>query len=106
LKAYDSFTRAAWIEAVPIVWFNNESYTIALLLKGRSGGASTKHLYRSGASSTDDHDTAWHTLVATWRPSARAVIVAAILATSSARTRDGYSAESCRLTAPLTAMPP
>ena len=81
------------------MWFNNESYTIALLLKGRSGGASTKHLYRSGASSTDDHilwlasgvtpnlrhdsntgtvtitssvsitnDTAWHTLVATWRP--------------------------------------
>ena len=72
---------------------------IALLLKGRSGGASTKHLYRSGVSSTDDHilwlasgvtpnlrhdsntgtvtitssvsvtnDTAWHTLVATWRP--------------------------------------
>ena len=68
------------------------------LLKGRSGGASTKHLYRSGTSSTDDHilwlasgvppnlrhdsntgtvtitssvstnDTAWHTLVATWRP--------------------------------------
>ena len=27
----------------------------ALLLKGRSGGASTKHLYRSGVSSTDDH---------------------------------------------------
>ena len=25
------------------------------LLKGRSGGASTKHLYRSGTSSTDDH---------------------------------------------------
>ena len=39
----------------PIVFFNNESYTIALLLKGRSGGASTKHLYRSGVSSTDDH---------------------------------------------------
>ena len=41
--------------SLPIVFFNNESYTIALLLKGRSGGASTKHLYRSGASSTDDH---------------------------------------------------
>ena len=85
--------------SLPIVFFNNESYTIALLLKGRSGGASTKHLYRSGVSSTDDHilwlasgvtpnlrhdsntgtvtitssvsvtnDTAWHTLVATWRP--------------------------------------
>ena len=84
--------------SLPIVFFNNESYTIALLLKGRSGGASTKHLYRSGVSSTDDHilwlgsgvtpnlrhdsnagtvtitssvsvtnDTAWHTLVATWR---------------------------------------
>jgi hypothetical protein len=26
----------------------NEPYTIALLIKGRSGGASTKHLYRSG----------------------------------------------------------
>ena len=85
--------------SLPIVFFNNESYTIALLLKGRSGGASTKHLYRSGVSSTDDHilwlasgvtpnlrhdsdtgtvtitssvsvtnDTAWHALVATWRP--------------------------------------
>ena len=84
--------------SLPIVFFNNESYTIALLLKGRSGGASTKHLYRSGASSTDDHilwlasgvtpnlrhdsntgtvtitssvsitnDTAWHTIVTTWR---------------------------------------
>ena len=80
-------------------WEQNEPYTIALLIKGRSGGASTKHLYRSGVSSTDDHilwlasgvtpnlrhdsntgtvtitssvavtnDTAWHTLVATWRP--------------------------------------
>ena len=33
----------------------NEPYTIALLIKGRSGGASTKHLYRSGTSSTADH---------------------------------------------------
>jgi hypothetical protein len=33
----------------------NEPYTIALLIKGRSGGASTKHLYRSGSSSTGDH---------------------------------------------------
>ena len=41
--------------SLPIAFFNNESYTIALLLKGRSGGASTKHLYRSGVSSTDDH---------------------------------------------------
>jgi hypothetical protein len=32
--------------SLPIVFLNNESYTIALLLKGRSGGASTKHLYR------------------------------------------------------------
>jgi hypothetical protein len=45
--------------SLPIVWFNNESYSIALLLKGRSGGASTKHLYRSGASSTDDHSYGW-----------------------------------------------
>ena len=84
---------------IPVSWSGNESYSIALLIKGRSGGASTKHLYRSGVSSTDDHilwlasgvtpnlrhdsntgtvtitssvsvtnDTAWHTLVATWRP--------------------------------------
>ena len=33
-------------------WEQNEPYTIALLIKGRSGGASTKHLYRSGTSST------------------------------------------------------
>ena len=83
---------------IPVSWGENESYSIALLLKGRSGGASTKHLYRSGASSTDDHmmwlasgttpnarhdsntgtvtitssvsitnDTAWHTIVTTWR---------------------------------------
>ena len=36
-------------------WEKNEPYTIALLIKGRSGGASTKHLYRSGSSSTGDH---------------------------------------------------
>jgi hypothetical protein len=36
-------------------WEQNESYTIALLIKGRSGGASTKHLYRSGTLSTGDH---------------------------------------------------
>ena len=36
-------------------WEQNECYTIALLLKGRSGGAGTKHLYRSGSSSTADH---------------------------------------------------
>ena len=36
-------------------WEQNESYTIALLIKGRSGGASTRHLYRSGTSSTGDH---------------------------------------------------
>ena len=36
-------------------WEQNEPYTIALLIKGRSGGASTKHLYRSGTSSTADH---------------------------------------------------
>jgi hypothetical protein len=36
-------------------WEQNEPYTIDLLLKGRSGGASTKHLYRSGTSSTADH---------------------------------------------------
>jgi hypothetical protein len=36
-------------------WEQNEPYTIALLIKGRSGGASTKHLYRSGSSSTGNH---------------------------------------------------
>ena len=36
-------------------WAQNEPYTIALLIKGRSGGASTKRLYRSGSSSTGDH---------------------------------------------------
>ena len=36
-------------------WEQNEPYTIALLIKGRSGGTSTKHLYRSGTSSTGDH---------------------------------------------------
>ena len=36
-------------------WKQNEPYTIALLIKGRSGGASIKHLYRSGTSSTGDH---------------------------------------------------
>jgi len=36
-------------------WEQNGPYTIALLIKGRSGGASTKHLYRSGSSSTGNH---------------------------------------------------
>jgi hypothetical protein len=36
-------------------WEHDEPYTIALLIKGRSGGASTKHLYRSGTSRTGDH---------------------------------------------------
>jgi len=36
-------------------WEQNEPYTIALLIKGRSGGTGTKHLYRSGSSSTADH---------------------------------------------------
>jgi hypothetical protein len=36
-------------------WEQNEPYRIPLLIKGRSGGASTKHLYRSGISSTADH---------------------------------------------------
>jgi len=36
-------------------WEQNEPYTIALLIKGRSGGAGTKHLYRSGSSSSGDH---------------------------------------------------
>jgi hypothetical protein len=39
----------------PASWAANEPYTIALLIKGRSGGAGTKHLYRSGSSSTADH---------------------------------------------------
>jgi hypothetical protein len=36
-------------------WEQDEPYTIALLIKGRSGGASTKHLYRSGSASTGNH---------------------------------------------------
>jgi hypothetical protein len=36
-------------------WEQDEPYTIALLIKGRSGGTGTKHLYRSGSSSTADH---------------------------------------------------
>src|SRR5918992_760787 len=36
-------------------WEQNEPYTIALLIKGRSGGTGTKHLYRSGGSSIADH---------------------------------------------------
>jgi hypothetical protein len=36
-------------------WEQNEPYRIALLIKGRSGGASTRHLYGSGTSSTGDH---------------------------------------------------
>ena len=36
-------------------WEQNEPYTIALLIKGRSGGTGTKHLYRSGSSSAADH---------------------------------------------------
>jgi len=36
-------------------WEQNEPYTIALPIKGRSGGASTMHLYGSGTSSTGDH---------------------------------------------------
>jgi hypothetical protein len=35
-------------------WEQNEPYTIALLIKGRSGGTSTKHLYRSGTSRTGE----------------------------------------------------
>jgi hypothetical protein len=37
-----------------LIW-EIRAYTIALLIKGRSGGTSTKHLYRSGTSSTADH---------------------------------------------------
>jgi hypothetical protein len=36
-------------------WEQNECYTIALLIKGRSGGAGTKHLYRSNSSSSGNH---------------------------------------------------
>jgi hypothetical protein len=40
---------------ISTTWEQNEPYTIALLIKGRSGGTGTKHLYRSGSSSTGDH---------------------------------------------------
>jgi hypothetical protein len=47
-------TRGRWRRARRVVT-GATPYTIALLIKGRSGGASTKHLYRSGSSSTADH---------------------------------------------------
>jgi hypothetical protein len=106
-------------------WEQDEPYTIALLIKGRSGGAGTKHLYRSNSSSNGNHimwlssgttpnlrheasgggtvsitssvaivnDTAWSTLVGTWRPGrlelyvngwSRASSTAAAVSTSSA----------------------
>jgi hypothetical protein len=36
-------------------WEQNGPYNVALLIKSRSAGASTKHLYRSGSSTTADH---------------------------------------------------
>jgi hypothetical protein len=60
-RGQHSHDRGAEIEALAgsnpsfAAWEQNEPYTIALLIKGRSGGASTKHLYRSGTSSTADH---------------------------------------------------
>ena len=36
-------------------WEQNEAYTIALLIKRRSGGTGTKHLYRSNSSSNGNH---------------------------------------------------
>jgi hypothetical protein len=78
-------------------WSANEPYTTAFVVKSRSGGAATRHIFRSGSSSTGNHilfttgpvpnarhegaggavtisggsmvnDTTWHTLLTTWRP--------------------------------------
>jgi hypothetical protein len=108
----------------PASWAANEPYTIALLIKGRSGNASTKHLYRSGTSSTADHilflssgttpnlrhqpssggtvtitssvaivnDTAWSTIVATWRPGRLELYVDGFSRASSAATATNTSA--------------
>ena len=75
-----------------------EPYTTAFVVKSRSGGAATRHIFRSGSSSTGNHilftttgpvpnarhegaggsvtisggsmvnDTTWHTLLTTWCP--------------------------------------
>jgi hypothetical protein len=79
-------------------WSANEPCTTAFVAKSRSGGAATRHIFRSGSSSTGNHilftttgpvpnarhegaggavtisggsmvnDTTWHTLLTTWRP--------------------------------------
>ena len=50
-------------------WEQNEAYTIALLIKGRSGGAGTKHLYRSNSSSKCNHILWLSVVVADGSPS-------------------------------------
>jgi Concanavalin A-like lectin/glucanases superfamily len=79
-------------------WSANEPYTTAFVVKSRSGGAATRHIFRSGSTSTGNHilftttgpvpnarhegaggsvtisggsmvnDTTWHTLLTTWCP--------------------------------------
>ena len=36
-------------------WSANEPYTNAFVVKSRSGGAATRHIFRSGSSSTGNH---------------------------------------------------
>ena len=36
-------------------WSANEPYTTAFVVKSRSGGAATRHIFRSGSSSTGNH---------------------------------------------------
>jgi hypothetical protein len=38
-----------------VSWSANEPYTTAFVLKSRSGGAATRHIFRSGSSSTGNH---------------------------------------------------
>jgi hypothetical protein len=81
-----------------VSWSADEPYTTAFVVKSRSGGPATRHIFRSGSSSTGNHilftttgpvpnarhdgaggsvtisggsmvnDTTWHTLLTTWRP--------------------------------------
>jgi hypothetical protein len=38
-----------------VTWSANEPYTTAFVVKSRSGGAATRHIFRSGSSSTGNH---------------------------------------------------
>jgi hypothetical protein len=38
-----------------VSWSANEPYTTAFVVKSRSGGPATRHIFRSGSSSTGNH---------------------------------------------------